>query len=372
MTAELLVVVGARPNFVKVAPVIHALAEGGSTTVRVLNTGQHYDHRLAGSFLEQLDFPPVEFSLGIGSGTHAEQTAAVMVGVERVLAEGSFDAVMVPGDVNSTMAAALAAVKLRVPVVHLEAGLRSGDEEMPEEINRIVTDRVSNLLLCHSPEAIDNLAREGVPADRVELVGNTMIDSLFALLPAARETGVVDRLGLKDGGFGLVTLHRPALVDDPGRLGAVLEVLRELSKRLPLVMPLHPRTRARLDAQEDGALGGIVALEPLEYMEFVSLEASARMVVTDSGGVQEETSVLGVPCITYRTTTERPLTVTQGTNRLVGVAPDLLAVACQEVLDAEMPAQAPEIPLWDGAAGGRAAAAIEAALMRWEVSAAVR
>ncbi len=358
MRTELLTVVGARPNFVKVAPVIHAFERMRTVSVRVLNTGQHYDERLAGSFLERLRFPPVDFALGVGSGTHAEQTAAVMLGVERVLSEHSFAGVLVAGDVNSTMAAALAAAKLGVPVAHLEAGLRSGDREMPEEINRLVTDRVADLLLCHSEEALENLAHEGVPPGQVELVGNTMIDSLFDLLPAARESTVLDRLGLDCRGFVLVTLHRPSLVDDPEQLGHVLRVLRQLARRLPVVLPLHPRTRARLSGAEH-PLKGLVALEPLDYLDFIALEAAARMVITDSGGVQEETSALGVSCITYRTTTERPVTITHGTNRLVGVDAGALGRACEEMLDTEpRSAPAPKIPLWDGRAGDRAAAAI--------------
>jgi UDP-N-acetylglucosamine 2-epimerase (non-hydrolysing) len=363
MTPEMLAVVGARPNFVKVAPVIHALERLGTVRVRVLHTGQHYDERLAGSFLERLGFPPVEFALGVGSGTHAEQTAAVMVGVERVLSEHSFAGVLVSGDVNSTMAAALAAVKMGVPVAHLEAGLRSGDREMPEEINRIVTDRVADLLLCHSEDALENLAREGVPPEQIELVGNTMIDSLFDLLPLAEESMALDRLALERHGFVLVTLHRPSLVDHAEKLEAVLGVLRDLAQRIPVVLPLHPRTRARL-AAADCALEGLVALEPLDYLDFIALEGAARLVITDSGGVQEETSALGVPCITYRTTTERPVTITHGTNRLVGVDADALGRACEEMLEAEPRSTlVPEIPLWDGHAGERAAAAIGTRLL---------
>lgn len=363
MTPELLTVVGARPNFVKVAPVIHALQRLGAVRVKVLHTGQHYDESLAGSFLERLGFPPVNFALGVGSGTHAEQTAAVMIGVERVLSENSFAGVLVAGDVNSTMAAALAAVKMGVSVAHLEAGLRSGDREMPEETNRIVTDRVADLLLCHCEEAVENLVREGVAPQQIELVGNTMIDSLFDLLPVAERSTALDRLGLDRRGFVLVTLHRPSLVDDAERLEGVLAVLRGLARRLPVVLPLHPRTQARLAAR-DGALEGLVALEPLDYLDFIALEEAARMVITDSGGVQEETSALGVPCITYRTTTERPVTITHGTNRLVGVDADALGRACEEMLDGESrPTPVPTIPLWDGHAGERAAAAIATRLL---------
>jgi UDP-N-acetylglucosamine 2-epimerase (non-hydrolysing) len=355
VTGELLVVVGARPNFVKVAPVVRALQELG-VPLRLAHTGQHYDWALSGAFLEQLGMPEPDHALAVGSGTHAEQTAAVMVGVERVLVERPATAVLVAGDVNSTMAAALAAAKLGAGVIHLEAGLRSGDWSMPEEVNRVVTDRVADLLLCPSADAVEHLRAEGVPAERIELVGNTMIDSLFALLEAARATGARERLGLAAGAYVLVTLHRPALVDDPQRLGAVLDVLGELAQRLPVLAPLHPRTRARLGARELPA--GVTALDPLPYLEFVALEADARLVVTDSGGVQEETSALGVDCVTYRTTTERPITVTAGTNRLVGVDPAALRRACTEILDGEPPREAPSIPLWDGRAASRAARTI--------------
>jgi len=360
---QLLVVVAARPNFVKVAPVLAAFAGDPSVRCHVLHTGQHYDWAMSGAFLEQLAFPAPAFELGIGSGSHAEQTAAVMVGVERILKAGSFDAILVPGDVNSTMAAALAAAKLSVPVIHLESGLRSGDWSMPEEVNRVVTDRVSDLLLCHCDEAIVNLVAEGIARERIVMVGNTMIDSLLSLLPDARASGALKRYGLAPRGYVLVTLHRPALVDHPGDLHDVIEVLAGVASTLPVVFPLHPRTRARLQPKSASLLDELCVLEPLEYFEFVDLEAAARLVVTDSGGVQEETSVLGVPCITYRTSTERPVTVALGTNRLVGTDPGRLRMACVEELDHAGGSHRPAgIPLWDGHAGERAAAAISAFL----------
>ena len=352
-------VVAARPNFIKIAPVLQAFSGHPSVRCHVLHTGQHYTRLMSGSFLEQLAFPEPTFQLGVGSGSHAEQTAGVLIGVERVLLENSFDAILVAGDVNSTMAAALAAAKVGVPVIHLESGLRSGDWSMPEEINRVLTDRISDLLLCHCDDAIDNLAAEGISADRVAMVGNTMIDSLFARLPAARETDAVARYGLSAGTYVLVTLHRPALVDVPARLSAVFAVLGELARELPVVLALHPRTRARLKPHTMALLDDLVVLEPLEYLEFIDLESNARFVVTDSGGVQEETSALGVPCLTYRTTTERPVTVTLGTNRLVGVDPAALRAACGEMLAHPPRNQAARrIPLWDGCAGVRAADAI--------------
>ena len=354
---SILCVVGARPNFVKAAPVVHALARRAGVEVRILNTGQHYDRALAGSFIEQLGMPFPDYDLGVGSGSHATQTAAVLVGVEEKLLESRPDAIVVVGDVNSTVAAALAAAKLGVPVVHLESGLRSGDWTMPEEINRIVTDGISDLLLCHCAEAVDNLAAEGIAGERVALVGNTMIDSLFRLLPAARERDVLPRLGLQAGRYVLVTLHRPALVDDPQRLGAVVEVLAGLTDTVPVVFPLHPRTRARLDGVAPAALERLHVLDPLEYLDFLALQASARLVVTDSGGVQEETSALGIPCLTYRDNTERAITVELGTNLLVGVDPMALARASAVALARPVRPRNP-IPLWDGAAGERAGEAI--------------
>jgi UDP-N-acetylglucosamine 2-epimerase (non-hydrolysing) len=358
-------VVGARPNFVKAAPVVHALLARPGVDVRIINTGQHYDRALAGSFIEHLGMPAPDHDLGVGSGSHGRQTAAVLVGVEDLLLEHRPDALIVAGDVNSTVAAALAAAKLGVPVVHLEAGLRSGDWSMPEEINRVVTDRISDLLLCHCDDALENLAAEGVPADRMRLVGNTMIDSLFRLLPAARDRDVLARHGLEAGRYVLVTLHRPALVDEPERLAAVLRVLGGLGESMPVVFPLHPRTRARLAAEDAAGLERLVAVEPLEYLDFIALESLARLVVTDSGGVQEETSALGVPCLTYRDNTERPVTTELGTNRLVGMDPVALARAGAEELARPRRPVRP-IPLWDGHAGDRAATAVLDLLERRE------
>jgi UDP-N-acetylglucosamine 2-epimerase (non-hydrolysing) len=355
---RVLAIVGARPNFVKVAPLIHALTDWNDIDVEILHTGQHYDRALSDSFIERLGMPTPDHCLGVGSGTHAEQTAAVMVGVERVLLADQFDALIVPGDVNSTVGAALAASKLGVPVAHLESGLRSGDRTMPEEINRIVTDRLSDVLLCHCEDAVENLLAEGTAEDAIALVGNTMIDSLYRLLPDARATGALTRYGLAARGYVLATLHRPALVDDPEQLSAVIDVLVDLAGTLPVVLPLHPRTRARLGDVVDKLGERLVLTEPLEYLEFVALEAGARLAITDSGGVQEETSALGVPCLTYRNNTERPVTISLGTNRLVGVDPGALAIAAREALAQPAGTNATPIPLWDGRAGVRAAEAI--------------
>jgi UDP-N-acetylglucosamine 2-epimerase (non-hydrolysing) len=358
VTASVLAVVGARPNFVKAAPVVSALEESGEVSVRLLHTGQHYDRALSDGFIERLGMREPDANLGVGSGSHAEQTAGVLTGVEQDLLAHPADLVLVPGDVNSTMGAALAASKVHVPVAHIESGLRSRDWSMPEEVNRVVTDRISELLLCTSEDAVQNLAAEGISGDGVQLVGNTMIDSLFRLLEGVDRPALLERLGLEARHFVLVTLHRPALVDDPELLGPTMGVLATLAESLPVVFPVHPRTRARLDATTFTGLGGVTLAEPMDYTDFIALEAEARLVVTDSGGVQEETSVLGTPCLTYRTTTERPITIELGTNELVGLEPAALREAAERVLAGPPPSQPPQIPLWDGKAGPRAAAAV--------------
>jgi UDP-N-acetylglucosamine 2-epimerase (non-hydrolysing) len=362
VTASVLAVVGARPNFVKAAPVIAALEASAKASVRLLHTGQHYDRALSGDFIERLGMREPDANLGVGSGTHAEQSAGVLTGVEGDLLAHPADLVLVAGDVNSTMAAALAATKLQVSVAHIESGLRSRDWGMPEEVNRVVTDRVSDLLLCTSADAVENLAVEGISGEGVQLVGNTMIDSLFRLLDDVDRRAVLGRNAVKSREFVLVTLHRPALVDDPELLGPTMQVLAEIADSLPVVFPVHPRTRSRLEGTGFAGWGKVMLTPPLEYDQFIALEAEARLVITDSGGLQEETSVLGVPCLTYRTTTERPITVERGTNELISLDPGALQEAAQRVLAADFPAKPPEIPLWDGQAGPRAAAAVESFL----------
>ena len=355
--------VGARPNFVKMAPVLEGLTAQG-VGFRLLHTGQHYDRALSDDFIERLGMRAPDANLGAGSGSHGEQTAAVMVGVEQELQEHPATLVLVAGDVNSTMAAALAASKLQIAVAHVESGLRSRDWTMPEEVNRVVTDRVSELLFCTSADAVDNLAAEGIAGGRVQLVGNTMIDSLQRMLTGVDRDAVLAEQDVGARGFTLVTLHRPALVDDPVRLGAVIEVLAGVAERLPVLFPAHPRTLRGLREAGVEPPPGLRLMDPLDYDRFIALEAEARLVITDSGGVQEETSVLGVPCITYRTTTERPITTEFGTNRLVGVNPEALAAACAAELEREPPADPPRIPLWDGHAGTRAAGAIAEWVLR--------
>ena len=362
MTPVVLAVVGARPNFVKTAPVVEALEQSDGVTVRLLHTGQHYDRALSDGFIDRLGMRDPDANLGVGSGTHAEQTAGVIVGVEADLVEHPADLVLVSGDVNSTLAAALAAAKLDIPVTHIESGLRSRDWEMPEEVNRVLTDRLAGLLLCTSPDAVENLAGEGITGEAVQLVGNTMIDSLHRILDGLDREPALAAHGVEPGEFILVTLHRPALVDHPESLGAVISVLGELGSGLPVLFPAHPRTTTRLKDAGIEIPTGVRTVDPLDYAEFIVLEAEARLVVTDSGGVQEETTVLGVPCLTYRTTTERPITVELGTNELVGMDPEALREAAQRILTTDPPSKPPEIPLWDGQAGPRAAAAIEAFL----------
>lgn len=349
-------VVGARPNFVKSAPVVLALQKLGIATLLV-HTGQHYDREMSEVFISELGLPPPDVFLGIGSGTHAEQTARALTGIEAALLEQRPDLVVVPGDVNSTLAGALAAVKLQIPVCHLEAGLRSFDASMPEEHNRRLTDHVSDLLLVHSESAIENLAAEGIRRD-VLFVGNTMIDSLLAHLDAARARCPWLALDVQPGAYALVTLHRPSLVDDPELLAGTIRALVELAEELPVVFPIHPRTRARLESSGLARNLGpsrVVMTEPLSYLAFIGLEAEARVVITDSGGVQEETSALGVRCFTLRDSTERPVTVELGTNTVLGARPERIA-AVAGLLDEPKPGAA--IPLWDGSAGVRAADAL--------------
>jgi UDP-N-acetylglucosamine 2-epimerase (non-hydrolysing) len=346
------VVAAARPNFMKIAPVIAALRDHAE--VRFIHTGQHYDARLSDTFLSELGLPTPDVNLGVGSGSHAEQTAAVLIAFERELLAHRPDAIVVAGDVNSTLSCALAAVKLHLPVAHVEAGLRSGDWEMPEEINRVLTDRISQWLFTTSADADENLLREGVGAGRVHLVGNTMIDTLLAHLPAARTAGAERRTAFSlPERYGMVTLHRPSNVDDPDRLGALLSALGAVAERLPLLLPLHPRTAAMLEQHGLALPAGITTCEALPYLAFVGLVAGASLVLTDSGGVQEETSVLGVRCLTLRSTTERPVTCTHGTNRLIGLDPAAILPAVEAAL--ATPVSPADIPLWDGRAGRRIA-----------------
>jgi UDP-N-acetylglucosamine 2-epimerase (non-hydrolysing) len=357
-------VAGARPNFMKIAPVLRAMgASPGPVCARVVHTGQHYDEGMSGVFFRDLGIGEPDVYLGVGSGTHGQQTARILAAYEEHLLSSSPRpaSVVVVGDVNSTMACTLAAVKLGIPVAHVEAGLRSFDRSMPEEVNRVVTDALADLLLVSEPAGEENLRREGIPDERIRYVGNVMIDTLVRELPAARALGGPARLGLPGSGFLYVTLHRPSNVDDPGRLAGIVAMLRTLGLRLPVVFPVHPRTRERLKAAHlEVALveaPGVQVLEPLGYRESLGLMAEARLVLTDSGGVQEETTHLGVPCLTLRPNTERPVTVSLGTNTVVGEEIARVEPLVEEVLAGRYKAAQP-IPGWDGHAAERVAAAL--------------
>ena len=353
-------VVGARPNYMKVAPVYAELERRGRVEQRLIHTGQHYDAAVKDVFFAELPLPTPHVQLEVGSGSHGEQTARALAGLEQVFADLRPDLVLVPGDVNSTLAGALAAVKLGIPVCHLESGLRSFDWAMPEEHNRRIADHLSSLLLTHSREAEENLEREGIAGDHVVLVGNTMIDALVANVRKARRLAVWRRLGLRAGAYVLVTLHRPALVDVPELLARTMTALESVARELPVVFPVHPRTLARLHDLGRADNRRVLLLEPQPYRRFLSLEAGAAAVVTDSGGVQEETTALGVPCFTLRDNTERPVTVTDGTNTVLGLEPERIA-DLPRLLE-ERPSVRRVPPLWDGRAGARAADAIERAL----------
>jgi UDP-N-acetylglucosamine 2-epimerase (non-hydrolysing) len=347
-------VIGARPNFIKAAPVIRALRDR-DVEQRVVHTGQHYDDRMSDVFFRELDLPPPDVYLGVGSGTHAEQTSATMLGLERAWADHPPVLVVVYGDVNGTLAASVVAAKLSIPAAHVEAGLRSFDRSMPEEINRIVSDLLGELLFTTSPEADDLLRSTGVPAERIHFVGNPMIDTLLAHRSAFESSEERDRLGLPEE-YGVVTLHRPSNVDGADSARAVVAALHGLAELLPLVIPLHPRGRATLEAAGLRDHDRLRVLEPLGYVAFLSLVAGARLVLTDSGGIQEETTILDVPCLTMRPNTERPITVSHGTNRLV--APEEVVEAARSILAGPVRPTGPRPPLWDGHAGERIADAI--------------
>ena len=364
MSARVCFVVGARPNFMKSAPVHRELAAlDGTLELTLLHTGQHYDDAMSDVFFRELGLPRPDEFLAVGSGTHAEQTAKALVGVERVLRDREIDLCVVAGDVNSTLAGALAAVKLGVPIAHIESGLRSFDRAMPEEHNRVLTDHLSDVLLVHSEEAITNLQREGITSG-FHLVGNTMIDSLLEHLDAARARRSWEQFGLRPGGYALVTLHRPALVDDSVTLAAVTDGLIALAAGRPVLFPVHPRTLRNLESTGDDARlreSGVVATEPLGYLDFLCLEADAAFVLTDSGGIQEETTALGVRCFTLRDSTERRVTEELGTNTVLGAKPERIAEIPKLL---ERPKAGDVVPGWDGSAGARAAEVLRAFLSR--------
>lgn len=359
---KLINVVGARPNLMKIAPIVAEMRRHSGIEQLLLHTGQHYDASLSQVFFDDLGIPQPDIFLGVGSGSHAEQTARVMLGFERVLLEHRPDGVVLVGDVNSTLACAITAAKLRVPVAHVEAGLRSFDRRMPEEINRIVTDALSDLLFTTSRDANANLAAEGIAAEKVHFVGNVMIDTLRQHRQRAAQLGTPGRVGLRAGSYALLTLHRPSNVDDPAVFNGILDALTTIQQQLPILFPVHPRTMQRLhDFGLDNQLAaapGLQLLEPQGYLAFLDLMMHARLVLTDSGGVQEETTILGVPCLTLRDNTERPVTISEGTNVLVGSDPDRIVAEAQAVLASGGKAgRTPE--LWDGHAAQRIVAILQ-------------
>jgi UDP-N-acetylglucosamine 2-epimerase (non-hydrolysing) len=356
---KLLAVVGARPNFMKVAPIWRELEKNGRFDLCLLHTGQHYDENMSKVFFDDLRLPRPDIYLGVGSGTHGEQTGKVMIEFERVVTRESPDLVIVVGDVNSTMACTLVAVKMGVSVAHVEAGLRSFDRDMPEEINRMVTDILSDLLFTHSPEAEPNLIAEGVDKKKVHFVGNVMIDSLRFYAGEAEKSTIHEALGVEPKGYGLVTLHRPSNVDDPATLASIIDALTTIGEECPLLFPVHPRTRKvissnGLEIREDC----LRLVDPIGYLDFMKLMTYSSIVLTDSGGIQEETTALEIPCITIRENTERPITIDIGTNTLVGIDHDRIVREGQRVLRHGVgKTRVPD--LWDGRAAERIVRVIE-------------
>lgn len=352
-TSRIALIAGARPNFMKIKPILDALEARGAT-VDLVHTGQHYDPIMSDVFFHDLGLRPPDHHLGVGSGSQAQQTGNIMVGFERLLQANPVDAVVVVGDVNSTLACALVGAKSGAVVAHVEAGLRSRDWLMPEEINRVVTDRLSDLLFAPSADAVDNLRAEGYHADQIFLAGNVMIDTLFSNVERAKKRQTCATYGVAAQSYGLVTLHRPANVDDPATLKSILGAISDISKDIPLIFPVHPRSREAIE--QAGLPASVQLIDPLGYLDFLSLQFDARLVMTDSGGLQEETTALGVPCMTLRNNTERPITISEGTNHLVGTDPDRIIATARNLIQNPPPPRRPE--LWDGRAGDRIAEAL--------------
>jgi len=349
-------IVGTRPNMMKIAPIMEEMAKDGAFQPVLVHTGQHYDENMSEVFFRQLGIPEPDYNLGVGSGSHTYQTAHVMLALEPLLEELEPDCVLVVGDVNSTLAGALVAAKMSIPVAHVEAGLRSFDRTMPEEINRTLTDHISDFLFTTEESGNENLLREGVPQEKIFLVGDVMIDTLLRHRDKARALNVLERFGLKPGGYALLTLHRPSNVDEGDVLSGIVEALVQVQEMLPVVFPVHPRTRKRLEEfglwPKLSGLPRMVLTEPLGYLEFLGLMQEARVVLTDSGGIQEETTILKVPCLTLRYNTERPATISQGTNKLVGNRSEDIVRAVREVLEGEV--RTGTLPkFWDGKAAER-------------------
>jgi UDP-N-acetylglucosamine 2-epimerase (non-hydrolysing) len=352
MPLKLLLVAGARPNFMKIAPLLWEIQKRDDVDAFLVHTGQHYDEKMSQRFFAELQIPRPDENLEVGSGSHAVQTAEVMKRFEPVLLRQKPDLVAVVGDVNSTLACALTAVKLGIQVAHVEAGLRSFDRSMPEEINRILTDAISEWLFVTEPSGVANLRAENVPAERIHFVGNVMIDTLIACAPRIAASPILDTLNVQSGRYAVLTMHRPANVDQPDVFAGLMRAISRLQREIPFVFPVHPRTRKIIDDYQREPLPNLIFTEPLGYLDFMKLIGEARFVLTDSGGVQEETTQLGIPCLTMRENTERPVTVTQGTNRLVGLNPDKIIAEGLHALEAARSRHLiPE--LWDGRASQR-------------------
>jgi len=356
MTIRLLNVVGARPNFIKIAPLIREMDRFPDVESLLLHTGQHYDYQMSRVFFDDLDLRHPDIYLGVGPGSHAQQTAQIMLQFEKVLLQQPFDVVVVVGDVNSTLACSVVAAKLGIPVAHVEAGLRSFDRTMPEEINRLVTDALSDFLFTTCKDANDNLLREGIPPEKIFFVGNTMVDSLLAHIEKAKQSTIRRRLGVSEEPYAVLTLHRPSNVDDQETLAGILAALREIQQDIKIIFPAHPRTTQRIDEFDLGdtvrAMNNLILTEPMGYLDFLNLLMHATLVLTDSGGLQEETTVLGIPCLTLRHNTERPITIIMGTNTLVGTDPGRIVREARRVLAGKV--RSGKIPpLWDGHAAER-------------------
>lgn len=360
-------VAGARPNFMKISPLVQAMKHSEKFESVLVHTGQHYDDNMSRNFFQDLKITEPDFNLGVGSGTHAWQTAEIMVRFEKILPGLDPSLVLVVGDANSTMAASIVAAKLCIPVAHVEAGLRSFDRTMPEEINRLVTDQLSDYLFTTCRQADDNLRREGITDDKIFFVGNVMVDSLLANLERARQSGILDRLGVENGRYALLTLHRPGNVDDEETLRGILQALDEIQREIPIIFPVHPRTTKQLSAFGlDGhieKMANLRLIEPLGYLDFLSLMSQSKLVLTDSGGIQEETTVLGIPCLTLRENTERPVTITEGINTLVGSGPKRIVDETMKILhEGSKAGRVPE--LWDGQAAERIVTILEEKVKR--------
>lgn len=354
---KILAVVGARPNFMKIAPLMWEFQRHRQIAATLVHTGQHYDPKMSQLFFDELQIPKPDINLEVGSASHAIQTAEVMKRFEPVLLERKPDVVLVVGDINSTLACALTAVKLNVPVAHVEAGLRSFERSMPEEINRVLTDAISRWLFVSEPAGVENLRREGIADEKIFFTGNVMIDTLLASRPRIEDSAILRKLELPDKSYAVLTLHRPSNVDDPDTLRQLMRVIAELQTELPIVFPIHPRTRKNIEALSLRPMPNLRLIEPLGYLDFMKLVGHSRLVLTDSGGIQEETTVLLVPCLTLRSTTERPATIEQGTNLLVGPDPTKILAAWRSALNS--PKQTTRIPeLWDGKAAPRIVAAL--------------